>query len=86
MNETKEAIIKVSQGDKEIGDFSQWRKTINYFDDLSGRARIVQFINLFMDEIKQSDNASHSLARAVNKYRGANHITNDFPGEFCWWD
>jgi len=85
MNETKEAIIEVSQGDAHIGDFSKWRKSINYFDDSSGRTRVMQFINLLMDEIKKSDRDSHSLDRAVNKYMEANHVTDDFYQTIGWW-
>jgi len=86
MDETKEAIIKVFQGDTHIGDFSRWRKSINYFDDSAGRNRVMQFINLLMDEIKQSDSGSQSLERAVNKYMDVNHVTNDFSQAIGWWD
>ena len=85
-NEIKNAVKKSAKGDKSIGDFSKWRKKINYFDDLRGKERMVQFIDYFMEEIVKTCDREYSLQFAVKKYIDKNGIPNDIYGAQEWWE
>ncbi len=85
IDEIKNAVKESAKGNKSIGDFSKWRKKINYFDDFLGKERIVQFIDLFMEEIVKTRDREHSLQFAVKKYMDKNGIPNDIYGAQEWW-
>jgi len=84
-NEIKNAVKKSAEGDKSIGDFSKWRKKINYFDDFRGKERMVQFIDYFMEEIIKTCDREHSLQFAIKKYIDKNGIPNEIYGTREWW-
>jgi len=84
-NEIKNAVKEAAKGDKSIGDFSKWRKKINYFDDFRGKQRMVQFIDFFMEEIIKTCDREHSLQFAVKKYIDKNGIPDDIYGTQEWW-
>ncbi len=84
-NEIKNAVKESAKGNKSMGDFSKWRKKINYFDDFRGKERIVQFIDYFMEEIIKTCDREHSLQFAVKKYIDKNGISNDIYGTQEWW-
>ncbi len=84
-NEIKNAVKESANGDKSVGDFSKWRKKINYFDDFRGKERMVQFIDFFMEEIIKTCDREHSLQFAVKKYMDKNGIPNDIYGVQEWW-
>ncbi|GAH88600.1 unnamed protein product, partial [marine sediment metagenome] len=84
-NEIKNAVKKFAKGDKSIGDFSKWRKKVNYFDDFRGKERMVQFIDYFMEEIIKTCDREHSLQFAVKKYMDKNGIPDDIYGAKEWW-
>ena len=84
-NEIKNAVKESAKGDKSVGDFSKWRKKINYFDDFRGKERIVQFIDFFMEEIIKTCDREHSLQFAVKKYIDKNGIPKDIYGVQEWW-
>lgn len=85
INEIKNAVKEAAKGDKSIGDFSKWRKKVNYFDDFRGKERIAQFIDYFMEEIVKTCDREHSLQFAVKKYIGKNGIPDDIYGAQEWW-
>jgi len=84
-NEIKNAVKEAAKGDKSIGDFSKWRKKVNYFDDFRGKERMVQFIDYFMEEIIKTRDREHSLQFAVKKYMDKNGIPDDIFGAKEWW-
>ena len=84
-NEIKNAVKESAKGDKSIGDFSKWRKKINYFDDFRGKERMVQFIDFFMEEIIKTCDREHSLQFAAKKYMDKNGIPDDIYGAQEWW-
>jgi hypothetical protein len=84
-NEIKNAVKEFAKGDKSIGDFSKWRKKVNYFDDFRGKERMVQFIDYFMEEIIKTCDREHSLQFAVKKYINKNGIPKDIYGVQEWW-
>ncbi len=86
LDELEEAIIKVANGDKTIGDFSKWRQKLNYFDDFKAPERVGKFIQTFMNEIIKTDNMKHSLDFAVNRYIEENKIGEDLFKPDDWWD
>jgi len=85
-NEIKNAVRESAKGDKSIGDFSKWRRKLNYFDDFRGNERMVQFIDYFMKEIVKTCDREHSLQFAVKKYIDKNGIPNDIYGAQEWWE
>ncbi len=85
-NEIKNAVKEAAKGDKSIGDFSKWRKKVNYFDDFRGKERIVQFIDYFMEEIIKTCDREHSLQFAVKKYIDKNGIPDEIYGTQEWWE
>jgi hypothetical protein len=50
LSEVRQAVLRAASGDKTIGAFNKWRKSINYFDDCAGRQRILRFIDIYMQE------------------------------------
>ena len=67
-----------SKGDKTIGDYSHWKKHINYFEDISAVNRIVGFMETYMKENMNTGDPEHSLSYAANKYLNDNKIGEDF--------
>ena len=49
LNGIEDAIYAYYKGRKDIGDFSKWSLSVNYFNDLLGPQRIGHFIQNFMD-------------------------------------
>lgn len=78
------AIIKVSQGNKEIGDFSPWRKRFNHFEDFSASQRVGRFVQSFMEKACNGV-SSDPLASAVREYIVENKIDEDFFSVHDWW-
>lgn len=74
LEEFKNAIIRASKGDKNIGDFSRWRQEFNYFDDFLAPQRVGNFIQSFMDEVLNTNDAERSLDYSVTKYIRENNI------------
>ena len=86
LDELEDAIIKVANGDKTIGDFSKWRQKLNYFDDFKAPERVGRFIQTFMAEVIKTDNMEYSLDFAVKRYIEENKIGEDFFKPEDWWD
>jgi len=84
-SEIKNAVKESAKGNKSIGDFSKWRKKINYFDDFQGKERMVQFIDFFMEEIIKTSDREHSLQFAVKEYMDKNGVPDDIFGAKEWW-
>ena len=86
LDEVEQAIIKVSKGDKFVGDFSAWRKAFNYYDDFDAPKRVGKFIQDFMETVIETDDANHSLEYAVKRYTEENRIGDDFFESCDWWE
>ena len=78
LDEIEEAVLMASKGDKTIGDYSHWKKHINYFEDISAVNRIVGFMETYMKENMNTGDPEHSLSYAANKYLNDNKIGEDF--------
>lgn len=78
LGEVEEAIIMVSEGDAAIGDFSQWRKSYNYFEDFNASHRVGSFIQDFINEISSHHNVDIALQEAVDKYMKENQVSDSF--------
>jgi len=77
-NEFKKAIVKASQGDQTIGDFSAWRQRFNYFEDFEAPKRVGKFIQNFMDQVKKTDDEVYLLNLAVKNYFYENKVEDSF--------
>lgn len=84
--ELKQSVKAFFEGDKSIGDFSRWRKIINYFDDFSGKERIFEFVDSYMGEIANDFDREYSLKYAVDKYLSDNHLSKDMFQFNEWWN
>ncbi|MCX5816463.1 MAG: hypothetical protein NTX75_09515 [Proteobacteria bacterium] len=78
LDEVEAAIIRASEGDAAIGDFSRWRKLYNYFDDFNASSRVGSFIEDFIDEISSHHNVDAALQAAVDKYMKENQVSDCF--------
>ena len=78
LDEVEAAIIRASEGDAAIGDFSRWRKLYNYFDDFNASRRVGSFIQDFIDEISSHHNVDVALQAAVDKYMKENQVSDHF--------
>lgn len=78
LEELKDAIERVSRGDISIGDFSNWKKEFNYFDDFNADRRVGEFIQDVMDMSFKTTNAQDILDFAAKRYIERNNIENDF--------
>jgi len=78
LDEIEKAITEASKGNKQIGDFSRWKKKFNYFDDLNASKRVAEFIENFMVEVNKNDNADEALCKSVNIYIEKNRVGEDF--------
>lgn len=74
IEELEGAVIKASEGDNSIGDFSSWNQKFNYFNDFEAPRRVGQFIQTFMDEVVKTDDGSKSLDYAVKTYKKENYL------------
>jgi len=72
------AILRAAEGDKTIGDFSKWRKQVNYFDDYAGDRRVAWFIQTFMASISQTGDYKKSMDDSVAKYTNHYQVGEDF--------
>ncbi|MDP2939785.1 MAG: hypothetical protein Q8O13_06895 [Candidatus Omnitrophota bacterium] len=84
LEEFIEAIIKISNGDKEIGDFSKWRQKFNHFDDFQASRRVGKFIQSFMEKSNGID-FEKPLSLAVKEYIEENKIEDSFFTISDWW-
>jgi len=78
LDEVEAAIIRASEGDAAIGDFSRWRKLYNYFDDFNASRRVGSFIQDIIDEINSHHNVDVALQAAVDKYLKENQVSDCF--------
>jgi len=79
INNFKRAIIKVAGRDYgNIGDFTNWRKMLNHFEDSLAPQRVGYFIDTFMMDVVNTGDPIQSLDFAVDKYRTVNGVTDDF--------
>lgn len=81
----KDAIIKVSAGDKEIGDFSKWRREFNCFEDFSAKERVGDFIQSFMTKATNGC-AQTALDAAAEEYLIKNNVASDFFAASDWYN
>lgn len=81
LDELEDAILCVSRGDKKIGNYSQWKKYICYFDDFSAVKRMASFIESFMEENMKTKDYKQSLDFSVNKYIEENKIEPFFAAD-----
>lgn len=87
LKEFKESILKASQGDKTIGDFSSWRKRYNYFDDFKASRRVGEFIASFMKKNCLAEDCKIALRATVDDYVERNIVKEDFfSHDECWGD
>jgi len=86
LEEMAQALIRVSEGDTEIGDFSKWKKSYSYFDDFNGRSRIDDFIQSFMEDIFVSNDWAKSLDRVATAYIKKNNIKDSFFEKDNLWE
>lgn len=84
--ELKLAIEECAKGNRMIGDLSRWAKKINYYNDLSGRERIFDFIDLFMESVGKGHDREYSLKYAVNAYLSNNNVSGEFFTAGSWWN
>lgn len=74
LDEFERAIIKVSNGDNEIGDFSKWRQRFNYFNDFDASNRVGRFIHSFMEKSTRSNDLEYLLSSTVDEYILENRV------------
>lgn len=85
LDEIEEAIYSYYNGRKDIGDFSKWSLSVNYFNDFLGPQRVGRFIQNFMDDVIETESAKTSLEMAVNRYMAENNIGKEFyQTEYVW--
>jgi hypothetical protein len=73
-----EALVRAAEGDKTVGDFSNWRKWANYFEDYEGAPRVAWFIQTFMASIGRTGDYRKSMDESVAKYLSHYQIGNEF--------
>jgi hypothetical protein len=61
-----------------VGDFSNWRKWANYFEDYEGAPRVAWFIQTFMASIGRTGDYRKSMDESVAKYLSHYQIGNEF--------
>ena len=69
LEELGEAVIRAAGGDPAIGDFSQWRRWMNHFDDDAAAERVGAFIQDYMDAVLAATPAAQALEEAARSYR-----------------
>ena len=84
--EFENAIVKASQGDKLIGDSSEWKKRYMYFDDFKSHERVGKFIQAFMENVVESGDANSALDLTVGEYLKENDIGDDFYELDNYWN
>ncbi|MCX5677968.1 MAG: hypothetical protein NTY76_02550 [Candidatus Omnitrophica bacterium] len=80
LDEMKEAIRLSAAGDTSIGDFSNWAREFNYFNDLAAPARVGRFIMTFMDRLSATDEIRPSLKYSVERYMEENGLSSGVRG------
>lgn len=86
LKDFRQAIIQASKGNKEIGDFSVWRKRFNFFDDFQASTRVGMFIQWYMEGAWRNDDPHDLLGETVKRYIKENKIDDDFFREENLWD
>ncbi len=86
LDDMEDAIVKASQGDAAVGDFSAWRQKIDYFNDDAGPERIGEFIQDFMLNVTKTNDAATSLEETVKRYHAVNNIDDSFFGSDNLWE
>jgi len=52
-----------------MGDFSKWRKSVNYYEDFEGAKRVAWFLERFMAAIESSSgNSGIAMQESVDAY------------------
>lgn len=80
------ALGRASAGDTEVGDFSKWKKDYNYFGDFNGKARMGDFIRVFMEDVVVSSDPIKSLDLVAGCYMKKNNIGDAFFKEDGLWE
>lgn len=86
LDELEHAIVRSASGDIAVGDFSRWRKIINYYDDVNGRERIRDFIDTFMGSLGNGRDRESSIEHAVVEYKTKYGVSDDFYRSGRWWN
>jgi hypothetical protein len=75
LDDLENAIIRASEGDSSIGDFSKWRQPFNHFDDFNADKRVGAFVQDIMDMSLKTDKARDILDFAAKRYIERNGIS-----------
>lgn len=86
LEDLESAIGRSAGGDMAVGDFSRWRKIINYYDDVNGRERIRDFIDTFMVAVNNGRDRESSIEHAVAVYKAKNGVSDEFCRSGQWWN
>lgn len=86
LDDLEGAIARSVAGDIAVGDFSRWRKIINYYDDANGRERIRDFIDTFMGSLGNGRDREASMEHAVAEYKTKYGVSADFYRSGQWWN
>lgn len=86
LDDFADSIIKASRGDREIGDYSKWKKEFNYFDDRKASQRVGGFIQHFMEKVTTTNDADGILNNTAKKYIMDHQVGEDFFGNGNIWD
>jgi len=78
LDEIEDAVILAEKGDKSIGDFSSWKKRLNFNDDFAAGRRVGEFFNDYLDRCECSSDVHESLKFSVSRYIEKNHINEEF--------
>ncbi len=85
LEDMESAILRSAGGDMTVGDFSRWRKIINYYDDVNGRERIGDFIDVFMGSLNNGRDRESSIEHAVAEYKAKYGVPDEFRRSGEWW-
>ena len=78
LDDALRALVMVSEGNTQIGDFSKWKQVFNYFGDFNGQGRISDFIRSFMEDVVVSSDPIKSLDLVAERYKEVNNIGSAF--------
>jgi hypothetical protein len=78
LDEVEREIVRASEGDTAVGDFTRWRQSYNYFEDFNASHRIGSFIQDFIVEMNSHRNVDIALQAAVDKYMKENQVSDSF--------
>ena len=79
LEDIENAIELAAQGDLSIGDFSKFKKWVNYYEDFEGAKRIAWFFEYFMTAIESSKgNSDIAMQESVDSYIKHFSVNQDF--------